>query len=91
MTLARVIGTVTATAKHPHYRGRRILVVQPMKPDGSAAGRSLLAVDAVRAGIGDQVLLFDEGGSARAMLGYDDGVTIRTVVGGIVDTVTGDT
>lgn len=91
MILARVIGTLTSTVKDPHYSGLKILIAQPIKPDGTVAGRSLLAVDAVHAGIGDQVLVFDEGGSARTMLGYDQGVTIRTVVGGIVDTVAKET
>ena len=85
--LAEVIGTVNATVKHPHYCGQKLLLVRPIKPDGSAAGKSLIAVDAVQAGVGDRVVIFDEGGSARAMLDYADGVTIRTVIGGIVDAV----
>jgi len=87
MMLARVVATVVATEKHPHYRGRKILAVQPVGPDGAPKGRSLLAVDGVQAGIGDLVLVVDEGGSARAVIEDEAAVTIRTAVCGIVDRV----
>ena len=44
MTLGRVVAHVVSTEKHPHYRGQKILVVQPVDPMGKAKGRSLLAV-----------------------------------------------
>ena len=88
MTIARVIGSVTATVKHPDYDGKKILAVQPVDYEGKAAGKAILAVDAVQAGIGDLVIVIDEGGSARSML-HDEGiVTIRTVIGAIVDRIT---
>ena len=87
MMLARVVGTVVSTEKHPHYRGQKILVVQPVDPSGAPKGRSLLAVDGVQAGTGDLVLVVDEGGSARAVIGDESAVTIRTAVCGIVDRV----
>ncbi len=87
MTLARVVGHVVATEKHAHYAGRKILVVQPVGPDGQPRGRSLLAVDGVQAGVGDTVIVVDEGGSARAVIGDDSATTIRTAICGIVDRV----
>jgi microcompartment protein CcmK/EutM len=87
VTLARVVASVVATEKHPHYRGRTILVVQPVAPDGTAKGRSLLAVDGVQAGVGDLVLVVDEGGSARAVIGDEAALTVRTAICGIVDRV----
>ena len=87
MTLAVVTANVVATEKHPHYRGRKILVVQPVDPAGKPKGRSLLAVDGVQAGIGDLVLVVDEGGSARAVIGDESAVTVRTAICGIVDRV----
>ena len=88
MTLARVIGTVASTIKNEHYHGRKILIVKPVSPGGGVTGSSFLAVDSVSAGIGDLVLVIDEGGSARAMLEDDNCITIRTVIGAIVDEVT---
>jgi microcompartment protein CcmK/EutM len=87
MTLARVVASVVATEKHAHYRGRTILVVQPVGPDGAAKGRSFLAVDGVQAGVGDLVLVVDEGGSARAVIGDEAALTVRTAICGIVDRV----
>ena len=87
MTLARVTANVVSTEKHPHYKGQKIMVVQPVDPEGTPKGRSLLAVDGVQAGIGDLVLVVDEGGSARAVIGDESLVTIRTAICGIVDRV----
>jgi microcompartment protein CcmK/EutM len=87
MMLARVVANVVATEKHPHYAGRKLLVVQPIGPDGAPKGRSLLAVDGVQAGVGDTVLVVDEGGSARAVIGDESAMTIRTAICGIVDRV----
>jgi microcompartment protein CcmK/EutM len=87
MTLATVVANVASTEKHPHYRGRKLLVVQPVDPEGKPRGKSLLAVDGVQAGIGDLVLVVDEGGSARSVIGDEAAVTIRTAVCGIVDRI----
>lgn len=85
MTAARVVGTVTATMKHAHYEGKKLLVVKPVDIRGEVQGKSFIAVDAVQAGIGDLVLVIDEGGSAREMLEYPEGETIRAVAAGIID------
>jgi microcompartment protein CcmK/EutM len=85
--IAKVVATVVSTEKHPHYRGHKILAVQPVDPEGRPKGRTLLAVDGVQAGIGDTVLVVDEGGSARAVIGEEGAVTIRTAVCAIIDHV----
>jgi microcompartment protein CcmK/EutM len=87
MTLARVSGVVVSTEKHAHYRGHKLLLVQPVGPDGTPKGKPLVAVDGAQAGIGDLVLVIDEGGSARQVVGDADAVTVRTAVCGIVDSV----
>jgi microcompartment protein CcmK/EutM len=55
MQLAKVIGQVVATRKDPSFEGVALLVVQPVAPDGSDAGRPIVAVDSVGAGIGEHV------------------------------------
>jgi len=87
MMLARVVASVVSTEKHPHYKGHKILVVQPLDAQGKAKGKSLVAVDGVQAGIGDHVLVVDEGGSARTVIGDESAVTIRTAICAIVDRV----
>ena len=55
MQLARVIGDVVATRKDPTLDGAKLLVIQPLGPDGADSGRPLIAVDAVGAGVGERV------------------------------------
>jgi len=87
MTLGKVVANVVSTMKHPDCDGYKLLVVQPVDPEGHTYGKSFLAVDAVQAGIGDTVIVIDEGGSGRTVLGAPDRRTLRTVISGIVDTV----
>jgi microcompartment protein CcmK/EutM len=55
MQLARVIGDVVATRKDETLVGIKLLLVQPLTPSREAAGRPLVAVDAVGAGVGEEV------------------------------------
>ena len=55
MQLARVIGDIVATRKDENLTGIKLMVLQPIGPDGRAAGRTLVAVDAVGAGVGETV------------------------------------
>jgi ethanolamine utilization protein EutN len=55
MQLARVIGDVVATRKDPSLDGIKLLIVQPLTAEGTAAGRPLVAVDSVGAGVGEHV------------------------------------
>jgi microcompartment protein CcmK/EutM len=55
MQLARVIGNVVATHKDGNLTGLKLLVVQPLTPDRQPAGRPLVAVDSVGAGVGEEV------------------------------------
>ncbi len=87
MILARVVANVVSTEKHPHYKGRTILAVQPLDGECRPKGKSFLAVDGAQAGVGDTVLVVDEGGSARLVVGDEKAVTIRTAICGIVDRV----
>jgi ethanolamine utilization protein EutN len=53
--LARVVGTVVATRKDPGLAGTKLLVIQPIKTDGTAAGKPLVAVDSIGAGVTENV------------------------------------
>lgn len=55
MQLARVVGHVVATRKDENLVGITLLVVQPLAPEREPAGRPLVAVDAVGAGVGEIV------------------------------------
>jgi microcompartment protein CcmK/EutM len=86
MILGIVMGTVVSTIKCPDYERYKLLVVQPVDPGGTPRGTSVLAIDAVQAGVGETVLVLDEGGSARTVL-ETEARTIRTVIVGIVDEI----
>ena len=86
MILARVMGEVVATQKHSSHEGRKILLVQPVDPDGSERGDAVLALDAVDAGIGDRVLVVQEGYSAMTAVGRPGSPIDLTVIG-VVDAV----
>jgi len=53
--LARVIGDVVCTRKDEQLTGIKLLLVQPLTPTREAAGRPLVAADAVGAGVGEEV------------------------------------
>lgn len=55
MQLARVIGNVVATAKDRNLDGHTMLMLQPIRPDRQAVGRSVVALDAMGAGVGEYV------------------------------------
>ena len=87
MKLCRVKGTVVATEKHPSFAGLTVLVVQPLDEDGSDKGQSYLAIDHAQAGVGDTVLVNDEGGGNRMVLKIGDQAPVRSLIVGIVDRV----
>jgi len=87
MLIGRVVGSVVATQKHGKLDGAKLLLVQPLDLGGEPKGPEVLAVDtAIDAGIGDRVLLVQEGKAAQAVL--DRGVAaVDAAVVGVVDSV----
>jgi len=85
--IGRVIGTVVSTIKDPMYEAHKILVVERLDLEGNSESKYWLAVDVVQAGVGDRVLLLDEGSSARQILGEEPNGPVRAVVVGVVDEV----
>jgi microcompartment protein CcmK/EutM len=55
MQLAKVIGDIVVTRKDDNLTGIKLMVLQPIAADGSNVGRTLVAVDAVGAGVGETV------------------------------------
>ena len=88
MKLCRVVGTMVSTVKHRAFAGHKVLLCQPVDEQGTESGDALLAVDHVQAGVGDLVLVNQEGNGARQILGTIDGkLPIRSVIVGVVDDV----
>ena len=83
MQLARVIGEVVATMKDPNLTGLKLLVVQPLAASGEPAGRTLVAIDSVGAGVGENV--FFVRGREAAFPFYPAEPPVDASIVGIVD------
>lgn len=89
MILGRVCGTVVSTVEHPFYDGKKQLIVRYTAPNGALDGEKyVIAIDLVGAGVGETVLVEDEGNSARQLTGTAPDGPVRSVIIGIVDEVT---
>lgn len=86
MKLGIVIGQVVSTLRHPALEGRKLMVVQPVGPDFQPEGEPLVALDTVNAGVGETVLVVEEGRAARLVLNIQR-APVRTLILGIVDEV----
>jgi ethanolamine utilization protein EutN len=84
MLLARVEGNVVATRKHPSLEGWRLVVCQPISPDGRPEGVPQIAIDSHGAGMHQQVVISSDGAAARKSVG-DDRSPVRWLVVGVVD------
>lgn len=79
-----VSGNVYSTINHPFYDGKKLLIVDKTDMRGKPTGDYLIAVDSVDAGVGDPVLVVDEGNGARQIIG-DPNAPIRSIIVGIID------
>ena len=86
MILGRVLGEVVATRKHSSHERRKILLVQPVHPDDTDRGEPVLALDAVDAGVGDRVLVVQEGFAAMSAVGRRQSPIDMAIIG-VIDSV----
>jgi microcompartment protein CcmK/EutM len=86
MIIARVVGTVIATQKQQAHEGKKILLLQPLNLEGQPVGDVVVGLDAVDAGIGDRVLVVQEGFSAMTSVGHTESPIDAAVIG-VVDQV----
>jgi ethanolamine utilization protein EutN len=86
MTIGSVTGHIHSTISHPFYQAKKLLLVEREDAAGRPTGSYLIAVDTVDAGVGERVLVLDEGTGARQVIGSPD-APIRSVIVGIVDAV----
>ena len=82
-----MIGNVVATQKNERYAGGRMLLCQPLTPEGAETGVALLALDSVDAGVGDKVLIVQEGWGASTAATGKAGAAIDSAIVGVIDTI----
>ncbi len=86
MQICEVVGTVVSTQKNRKLEGAKLMLVQPLTLDGAHRGTTLIAIDAVGAGVGERVLVVIEGKAAGDALGRKAAAVDAAIIG-IVDSV----
>lgn len=87
MIIAKVLGNVVATQKNHRYESARVMMCEQMTPEGEMTGHTVLALDAVDAGVGDTVLIVQEGWSASTVATGKAGAAIDSAIVGVVDRI----
>lgn len=87
MILCKVVGSIVSTIKHSSFDNKKIMLVRPINPDGTFKSGTMVAVDTIRAGVGDTVLVASEGRSAMEILEFKKREPLRSVIVGIVDRI----
>ena len=87
MQIGKVIGTLVATQKHNKIEGAKLLLVQLLTREGAPKGSAVLAIDSVGAGVGEKVLVVQEGKSAGDAL-RRKAAPVDAAIVGIIDTIT---
>ena len=85
MMLAKVIGTVVATAKFPALEGKKLLLIQPLNKHREPKGKPLVGIDAVGAGFHETVYWCR---GREAALAFTGEVPSDCSIVGIVDEIT---
>ena len=87
MTLAKVKGNLVSTQKNSYLVGHKLLLVHPIDLNNSFIGKNdVVAIDFVDAGIGDTVLLVQEGKAVQQILGHRK-APVHSVVVAVVDSI----
>ena len=84
MQIGRVVGHATSTVKHPTLQGWRLLLVQMLTEAGTEDGEPVLAIDHLGAGAGSLVVVTNEGGAVRDLVGSKN-TPLRWLVLGMCD------
>jgi len=87
MILARVLGNIVATKKNQRYDSASIMLCQQVTPEGDETPMTVLALNAVDAGVGDTVLIVQEGWGASTAATGKAGAAIDSAIVGVVDYV----
>ena len=87
MILAKVCGNIVATRKNQRYENASIMLCQQISPEGDEMPTTVLALNAVDAGVGDTVLIVQEGWGASTASTGKGGAAIDSAIVGVVDYV----
>jgi len=86
MYLARVIGDVVSTHRHEHLGHKKLLLLRRLDLEDVEEGAEIIALDVIGVGVGEKVLVVQEGNAARTLF-KDTRIPVQAVVVGVVDHV----
>jgi len=87
LVLAKVKGNIVSTQKNSNLKGHKLLIVHPIDLKNNYLGeKDVVALDFVDAGIGDTVLLVQEGKAVLQILGHRK-APVHSVIVAIVDSI----
>lgn len=86
MLIGKVRGAIHSTINHPFYDGRKMLIVDYLSHEGNPTGEYVIAIDVVDTGVGETVLVLDEGNSARQIVD-DSNAPVRSIIVAVVDQI----
>ena len=85
MFLAKIKGNIVSTPKDKSLIGHKLLLAHDVDTNGKYIGdKDVIALDLISAGIGDLVLICQEGDAIQQMLGHAN-APVNTMVVAIVD------
>ena len=87
MILAKVLGNIVATQKNVRYESASVMLCQQITPQGEETGSTVLALNTVDAGVGDRVLIVQEGWSASTAATGKPGAAIDSAIVGVIDRI----
>lgn len=87
MILARVLGNIVATQKNKRYENASVMLCQQITLEGDETANTVLALNSVDAGVGDTVLIVQEGWSASTAATGQPGAAIDSAIVGVVDRI----
>ncbi len=87
MLLAKVKGNVVSTQKNSYLKGQKLLIIHQIDLDGKfIQAKDIIAIDTVNAGIGDTVLVVQEGSAVQQILGHKK-APVHTIIVAVVDNI----
>jgi microcompartment protein CcmK/EutM len=86
MYIGRVIGSVVSTIKDETLHGYKMLLVDRLGLDGEPDDHYFIALDVAQAGVGDWVIVIDEGSGSRQIMKREI-APVRAMVVGIIDDI----
>lgn len=87
MFLAKIKGNIVSTPKNKHLIGHKLLLVHQIDFEGNfIGGNDVIAIDLVDAGVGDEVIVVQEGDAVQQILGHAD-APVNTMIIAVVDNI----